>query len=110
MKLLLDENVSRRLVPFLQTDYPESSHVVLVGLEQAGDRQIWLYAKEHGYVLVTKDRDYRDLSTLLGSPPQVILLLMGNSDKARLLKTLIDRKEDIRRLLASQDVGCIEIE
>ncbi len=110
MKLLLDENVSRRLVPFLQTDYPESSHVVLVGLEQASDRQIWLYAKEHGYVLVTKDSDYRDLSTLLGTPPQVILLLMGNSDKARLLKTLIDRKEDIRRLLASQDVGCIEIE
>lgn len=110
MKLLLDENVSRRLVPFLQTDYPESSHVVLVGLEQAGDRQIWLYAKEHGYVLVTKDSDYRDLSTLLGSTPQVILLLMSNSDKARLLKTLIDRKEDIRRLLASQDVGCIEIE
>ena len=35
MKLLLDENLSRRLVPFLQEAYPGSSQVVLLGLEQA---------------------------------------------------------------------------
>jgi len=35
MKLLLDENLSRRLVPFLQNDYPGSTQVVLVGLESA---------------------------------------------------------------------------
>lgn len=29
MKLLLDENLSRRLIPFLQTDYPGSNQVVL---------------------------------------------------------------------------------
>jgi predicted nuclease of predicted toxin-antitoxin system len=28
MKLLLDENLSRRLVPFLQHDFPGSSQVV----------------------------------------------------------------------------------
>jgi hypothetical protein len=38
MKLLLDENLSRRLVPFLQSDFPGSSHVALLGLEQASDR------------------------------------------------------------------------
>jgi hypothetical protein len=37
MKLLLDENLSRRLVPFLQEAYPGSSQVVLLGLEQASD-------------------------------------------------------------------------
>lgn len=35
MKLLLDENLSRRLIPFLQHDYPGSSQVVLLGLEAA---------------------------------------------------------------------------
>ena len=30
MKLLLDENLSRRLVPFLQTEFPESTPVTLV--------------------------------------------------------------------------------
>jgi predicted nuclease of predicted toxin-antitoxin system len=33
MKLLLDENLSRRIVPFLQTDFPGSSQVVLEGLQ-----------------------------------------------------------------------------
>ena len=110
MKLLLDENLSKRLVPFLQADYPDTSQVVLLGLEQASDREIWQYAKQHDYVLVTKDSNYQDLSELYGSPPQVILLMLGNSDKARLLKVLIDRKKDIQQLLSSPDIGCIEIE
>ncbi len=39
MKLLLDENLSRRLVPFLLNDYPESTQVVLLGMERSGDRE-----------------------------------------------------------------------
>jgi predicted nuclease of predicted toxin-antitoxin system len=31
MKLLLDENLSRRIVPFLQTAFPGSSQVALLG-------------------------------------------------------------------------------
>ena len=109
MKLLLDENLSKRLVPFLQADYPQSSQVTLLGLEQASDREIWHYAKESNYVIVTKDSDYQDLSELYGNPPQVILLTLGNSDKAKLLKVLIERKQDIYALLLNSDVGCIEI-
>ena len=37
MKLLLDENLSHRLVPRLQTAYPGSSQVTLVGLGSADD-------------------------------------------------------------------------
>lgn len=53
MKLLLDENLSRRLVPFLQQDFPGTSHVVLLGLESASDREVWDVAKVDGYVIVT---------------------------------------------------------
>ncbi|MFE8032557.1 DUF5615 family PIN-like protein [Thiohalocapsa marina] len=45
MKLLLDENLSRRVVPFLQADFPGSSQVALEGLERADDAAIWDYAK-----------------------------------------------------------------
>ena len=37
MKLLLDENLSRRVVPFLQTAYPGSTQVALAGMERASD-------------------------------------------------------------------------
>ncbi len=95
MKLLLDENLSRRLVPFLQAAYPDSTQVVLVGLEQADDRAIWEYAREHGYVIVTKDVDYYDLSLVLGSPPNVIWLQSGNAGKAAVLSLLLDNADAI---------------
>jgi predicted nuclease of predicted toxin-antitoxin system len=61
MKLLLDENLSRRLVPFLQHDYPGTSQVVLLGLESASDRVVWQKAKDDGYVIVTRDADFQEL-------------------------------------------------
>lgn len=41
MKLLLDENLLRRLVPFRQHDYPDSSQIILLGLQSASDEALW---------------------------------------------------------------------
>ena len=41
MKLLLDENLSRRIVPFLQHDFPGTSQVVLLGMASASDKEVW---------------------------------------------------------------------
>lgn len=49
MKLLLDENLSRRIVPFLQAIFPDSSQVALLNLEGASDSEIWQYAKDNGF-------------------------------------------------------------
>ena len=38
MKLLLDENLSRRIVPALQDVYPDSSQIALLGLNEASDK------------------------------------------------------------------------
>ena len=53
MKLLLDENLSRRLLPTLEPYYPDTSHVCLMGLERASDEQIWQFAKAEDYVIVS---------------------------------------------------------
>ena len=66
MRLLLDENLSRRLVPLLQASYPGTSHVALVGMERAWDRLVWDYAQKNGFVIVTSDADFEELSLLLG--------------------------------------------
>ncbi len=58
MKLLLDENLFRRSVSFLMEAFPESTQVVLLGLENADDKVIWQYAKNNGFVLVIKDADF----------------------------------------------------
>jgi len=70
VRLLLDQNLSRRLVGELAECFPDSAHVRAVGLEVASDREIWDYAGEHGYVIVSKDSDFRQLAFLLGPPPK----------------------------------------
>lgn len=108
MKLLLDENLSRRLVPFLQGAYPGTTQVALVGLERADDRSIWQYARDHGFVIVTKDADYYDLSLLLGAPPNVIWLQIGNSDKTTVLRKLMANPRAIETAFA-EGLACIEL-
>ncbi len=60
MKLLLDENLSRRIIPALQRRFPGSSQVSLLGLERATDGELCKYAAENGFVLVSKDDDRRE--------------------------------------------------
>ena len=82
MKLLLDQNLSRMLVRRLADEYPESVHVAGVGLDAATDREIWEYAGQTGYVIVSKDSDFRQLSLLFGPPPHVVWLRVGNVSTA----------------------------
>lgn len=69
MKLLLDENLSRRLVPFLQHDFPDTGQVVLLGMESATDKEVWQRARDDGFVIVTRDADFQELSLVWGQPP-----------------------------------------
>ena len=109
MKLLLDENLSRRLVPFLQHDYPGSSQVVLLGMESASDKEVWLRAKNDGYVIVTRDADFQDLSLVWGQPPQVIRLRTFNQSRATTLKVLIDNKDPLYESLVTNGLSSVEV-
>lgn len=108
MKLLLDENLSRRLVPFLQEAYPGTSQVALIGLESVTDRVLWDFARTQDYVLVTKDADFEELSILNGAPPYVIWLRGDNPDKGAVLKLLLENRAHIESAIASA-IACVEL-
>jgi predicted nuclease of predicted toxin-antitoxin system len=75
MKLLFDENLSRKLVPLVEDLFPGSAHVTSVGMNSgASDRQVWDYAGQNGFVIITADNDFLSLANTLGHPPKVILL------------------------------------
>lgn len=109
MKLLLDENLSRRLVPFLQQDYPGSTQVTLLGLERADDREVWEFAKENGFVIVTRDADFEDMSIVRGHPPQVVWLRTPNQTKAVVLNMLLQHRDIIEYALLQQNQACVEL-
>ena len=53
MKLLLDQNISRRILPALAETWPGSSQASLLGLDCASDSEIWEHARDQGFVIVT---------------------------------------------------------
>ncbi|MCX7101206.1 MAG: DUF5615 family PIN-like protein [Methylobacter sp.] len=109
MKLLLDENLSRRVVPFILDAFPESTQIALLGMENSTDKDIWHYAKAHDYVIVTKDSDFYEMSLLYGQPPKIIWLKIGNQTKAATIRALTEKNLEIERLLTAENKACIEI-
>ena len=109
MKLLLDENLSRRLVPFLQQDFSGTSHVVLLGLESASDREVWNVAKADDYVIVTRDADFQELSVVWGAPPRVVRLKTLNVNRGTMLNLLLENKDQIHQVLETEGTACIEL-
>lgn len=61
MKLLFDQNLSFRLVALFSDVYPGSVHVRAVGLQAVKDEVMWSYARQHGFVIVSKDAELHRL-------------------------------------------------
>lgn len=99
MWLLLDQSLSRRLVPVLDRAFPGITHASSAGLEQAPDETVWIYAKQEDLAIVTKDADFIDLSILRGVPPRVIWLRIGNCATGQIATLLLLHQEAIQAFL-----------
>ena len=90
MKLLLDENLSDRIISRIVDLYPDSTHVKTLALTSTDDVIIWEYAKVNDFVIVSKDSDFHQRSLLYGHPPKFIYLRIGNSPTSRIVQILRD--------------------
>ncbi len=103
MKLLLDENLSFKLAPRLAAAFPDTAHVDGVGLHGQPDAVVWRYAAEHGFVLVSKDDDFRQLSFLRGAPPKVVWLVVGNAGTTVITDLLLQNRARIMAFARDPD-------
>ncbi len=89
MKLLFDENLSHKLVRQLADLFPDSVHVRDVGLKGADDSEVWTFAQGNALIICSKDSDLHQRSLLLGFPPKIVWVRLGNcstSDVEMLLR------------------------
>jgi predicted nuclease of predicted toxin-antitoxin system len=105
VRLLLDENLSERLLPLILDRFPDSSHVRMLGLGGADDLLIWERARTDGALLVTKDEDFLRLSVTRGFPPRVICLAIGNAGNAATAALLLDHAETIEAFSIHPEAG-----
>jgi len=109
LKLLLDQNISKRIVPTLQTSYSDSSQVYLEGLEKASDKDIWEFSKKNKFTVVTKDSDFHELAIIYGPPPKIIWLKCGNQNNQFILDLLLNKADEIHDFISDLTAVCLEI-
>ncbi len=110
MKLLLDENLSDRIVPQIVDLFPASAHVKALALARADDARIWSWAKENAFVLVSKDIDFAARAIALGHPPKFIWLRVGNCRTDVIIALLRRRDTVIREFVESEVEGLLVLE
>ena len=109
VKLLLDQNLSPKLAKRLSNIYPNSDHLDLLGLGTAEDTLVWEHAKDNGFVVVTKDADFADLSVLRGFPPKVVWIRRGNCSTTDIENLLRDHNSEIEDLATDSTSGILTL-
>jgi predicted nuclease of predicted toxin-antitoxin system len=109
LKLLLDQNLSYRLLAGLEAAFPGSSQIHRLRMEHADDGVIWQFARENDFAIVTKDSDFYERSLVHGFPPQVVWLKCGNLSTRQLEAILQRSTETIASFLEERKAACLEI-
>ena len=109
MKLLLDQNISFRVVRLLPDSFAGSCHTRSVGLNDRNDVEIWRFAKQNNFTIVTFDADFFDISILRGFPPKIIWLRTGNLTSQEIAECLILNHANIVSFIENSEQNCLEI-
>ncbi|MEG4281645.1 DUF5615 family PIN-like protein [Microcoleus sp. A006_D1] len=109
MKLLFDQNLSRKLVTRLADIFPNASHVQLHGLAEKTDTEVWDFAKLNDFCIVTQDADFTERSRLYSSPPKVVWLRCGNAPTNQVETLIPSGQEAIQELLSNSNLHCLEL-
>lgn len=110
MKLLVDRNISFRLLALLGVAFSEIEHVKNLELTDRDDAEIFLFARENGFdAVVTLDSDFYHILQRLNAPPKVIWVRTGNISTGFLARLLQSRQSQIQQFLESPEHDCYEI-
>lgn len=110
MKIILDANLSWRLIKKLEPYFEEVIHVKdLNFMQPAKDIEIWTFARDNQFTIVTKDDDFEKLVLLRNAPPKVIYLKTFNLETNKLSNLLILNIEKIIKFYNSKEDEILEI-
>jgi predicted nuclease of predicted toxin-antitoxin system len=109
MQLLLDENISYRLVKRVSTYFPNCIQSFDVLPRKSTDRTIWEYALKNKYCTETFDEDFIELGLLKGYPPKIIWIRSGNCTTLELAKLFIAQQSIMEAFLKSEEDGCLKL-
>lgn len=109
MKLLFDENISYKILKKIGSDYNDSNPCNSIRPLLKNDLEIWGYAKNNNFSIVTFDEDFYEWMVLKGFPPKIIWLRTGNTSTNDIANSLNLKVDSIKEFLENPDIGILEI-
>jgi len=88
VNFLVDANLPPRLCIWLRQRGHAASHLVDLQSLRLADKLVWTLAASRQEIIISKDMDFYECALLLGKPPQVLLIAVGNCSNDDLITAL----------------------
>jgi predicted nuclease of predicted toxin-antitoxin system len=108
----LDTNISPAIAKWM-ADYTGLTvkSAYILSLNQLSDLEVYSKAKASGrIIIISKDSDFPELISRLGSPPKLIFLKIGNCSNRSLWNFLTQHIQDAISILANSDIDIVELD
>ncbi|GAA3957042.1 DUF5615 family PIN-like protein [Mucilaginibacter dorajii] len=104
IRLIADENISWRLKKILSDWEILPSNEIKLN-DRLTDLNIWRFAKNNDYAILTFDEDFCELQNLYSFPPKIIWLRTGNVNTQTIADLLNSLQKGILQFLSADDLG-----
>jgi predicted nuclease of predicted toxin-antitoxin system len=108
MRFLCDVHITYKLVNHLKNLGFEAIHVnQILDKSETKDSDICRYADNKGYIVITKDADFRDTHFVKKTPKQLITINLGNISNQELITTLSNHIQLIEQV-SNKTLFCLK--
>ena len=102
MNFLVDNQLPESLCRFLNGRGHRSGHVFGLRMDEASDIDIWNYAANGNWIVVSKDEDFLHLANRQGDTGKLLWVRIGNCRKQILLQAF---DKELSEVVRASDEG-----
>jgi predicted nuclease of predicted toxin-antitoxin system len=110
MRILIDQNISFRLISRIEKVFPDAFHVKSVSLLNTNDLKIFMYARRNNFdAILTIDEDFINILLAHSVPPKIIWLRLHNASIDHQAEIILKNALTIHRFIENPDADCLEV-
>jgi predicted nuclease of predicted toxin-antitoxin system len=110
MKIIIDQNISFRIIPHINHLFTEVAHVRMLSWTDAPDILIFRNAKQNGFdAILTLDEDFDNIILENSPPPKILWLRVRNCSTSHLAQIIKNKIDIINDFLIDKELDCLEI-
>lgn len=110
MKLLIDQNISHRIIDSISDIYPDSIHLTELSLQKYSDLEVWEYALANKFIILTSDPETCNQNVISKNAPLIICIQSEVVTTNKVEWTLRVNQETIEQFVKGDGVSnCLVI-